>query len=292
MAEGRKTEDSVYDFLYVDTRRIAQFSSQFNQYGHLTNLTRSVSETSTGGGDINVVAARVNKSASEQTGQVRQFDPKWLNPLTFLDDAERRGLIKRDIKSSEIGQIVLFTGQLLLFDAGMMKGAWDKPIVQKMIRAGIPAAASGVDTSGLSRHDRRIRAKETKESANNELDFTMSMLSILPHMLQVRMLSEDTSVWSTLEDEFVIGRSSDLVLKHGSLLSGEWNMIGIYDALPYDAAYRTEEGREDADIAADVAGTVIGGMAARMGIIARNMIGRPEHTYGMTPLLIFREVSS
>ena len=58
MALDRERDDSVYDFLYVDARRIAVFLSQFSQYGHLTTLTRAVSETSSAGGGINLCPSR------------------------------------------------------------------------------------------------------------------------------------------------------------------------------------------------------------------------------------------
>jgi hypothetical protein len=125
MARGLEQGDSVYDFLYVDARRIAVFLSQFNQYGHLTLLTRAASETSSTSGGVNVVAAKLDTGASEQTSQTRQFDPQWLAPLSFLDQANERGMIFRDLVQARIGQLVLVSGRLAMFDLGVMRDAWN-----------------------------------------------------------------------------------------------------------------------------------------------------------------------
>ena len=53
MAQDPEKGDSVYDFLYVDARRIAVFLSQFGQYGHLTSLTRAELEASSTSGGLN-----------------------------------------------------------------------------------------------------------------------------------------------------------------------------------------------------------------------------------------------
>src|SRR5436305_1846102 len=118
MAQDPEKGDSVYDFLYVDARRIAVFLSQFEQYGHLTSLTRTVSETSSASGGVSVVAAKLDTAASEQSSQTRQFDPQWLVPLAFLDKADQRGMIVRDLGDARIGQLVLISGRLAMFDLG------------------------------------------------------------------------------------------------------------------------------------------------------------------------------
>ena len=83
MARAPEPANSVYDFLYVDQQRLAQFESQFSQYGNLTELTRSVGEVSSSGRVLNVHVAKVDTTTSGQTSQTRAFDPQWLAPFSL-----------------------------------------------------------------------------------------------------------------------------------------------------------------------------------------------------------------
>ena len=86
----------------------------------------------------------------------------------------------------------------------------------------------------------------------------------------------------------MVTKTSDLLLKHGSIIQGEWAIVGVLDAMPDGGA--PAEGY-DAEFASLLGGSVIGTAAAHLGPVARNMLGRPAGSYGMTPLLIFREIS-
>ncbi|QGY02372.1 hypothetical protein MMSR116_11175 [Methylobacterium mesophilicum SR1.6/6] len=286
MAQGQSEENSVYDFFYVDTRRIAQFSSQFNQYGHLTGLTRSVAETSSGGGSVGVSNTKVDKSKSEQVGQTRQFDPQWLNPLSFLEEAEERGLVNRGLDEAQMGKFVITQGQMLIYDVEMLRHSWEKPAIKKLMKSSMDDEPQG------NRSERRAAARNQSNATASNLDALLELLSIMPHGLQMRMLGTDVNVWCSLESQFVTGKTSDLILKHGAIINGEWNMLGIYDAYPHDPDQKYDNDREEADIAGDVAGSFVGQLAARIGIMARNMGGRPGGAHGITPLLIFREVTA
>jgi hypothetical protein len=102
VAQGPESENSIYDFIYVDHQRVALFLSQFDQSGKLTGLTRSVREvhqkTLSAGVDKLVVAKRESESSATEEMQ-REFDPQWVLPLTLLDALEDEQLIHRDIST-------------------------------------------------------------------------------------------------------------------------------------------------------------------------------------------------
>ena|ERR1700730_5384451 len=107
MARAPAKEDSVFDFLYIDALRLAHFLSQFSEFGHLTTLTRSVSETGSSSGGVNLHVAKIDTAVSGQTAQTRQFDAQWIAPLSFLDRANERGMISRGLGEARIGRLVL-----------------------------------------------------------------------------------------------------------------------------------------------------------------------------------------
>jgi hypothetical protein len=74
--------------------------------------------------------------------------------------------------------------------------------------------------------------------------------------------------------------ADDLLLKHGTSIAGTWNMLGILDALPDGGE------QEDLSFLADM----VKGLAQFSQQI-RPHFGRATDYFGMTPLLVFREVS-
>ena len=86
--------------------------------------------------------------------------------------------------------------------------------------------------------------------------------------------------------------AEDLFLKHGVAISGEWAMFGIVDALP--GGYGELDGQLAimTDINPDnPGGELLAKIAAATVPFAKMFLGRPETSFGMTPILIFREVS-
>jgi hypothetical protein len=100
MAPAQEKDDSVFDFLYVDVQRIAVLLAQFDEYGHLTGLTKTVSTGSNTGGTWNVSVAKRDFSDSEQSSLQKQYDQRWIAPLTFLDKTQ--SMMKRDLAPGEM----------------------------------------------------------------------------------------------------------------------------------------------------------------------------------------------
>src|SRR4051812_39282654 len=110
MAQGQSGDDSVYDFLYVDARRIGLLLSQFGQEGVLTELTRHAQTDSETGGGLDLKIVKMDSTEGETKALTRRFDPQWLLPLRFLDLAKE--MLVRDVSKAGIGQLILASGSL------------------------------------------------------------------------------------------------------------------------------------------------------------------------------------
>lgn len=274
-----QSTDSVYDFLYYDAARVASFLSQFDNYGHLTQIvrgeqaSRSQKKTDNIEGTIGVpltaqAKGNFNQETSSTGGQDnrRTYDPTWANVLEFLDQLSERNLLQRDLDKAGVGQFVLASGSLDVTDLQIFEKTWKSKSVEKMIRAGAP--------------------KPSKGTTPSEVDLFFDLLSVLPHTIQANLNGEH-SVWSTLAHQWLTMTSSDLLLAHGANVPGVWNIVGILDARP------------DPLFSLGSAPAVDMSDAAEMGIklmklispIARGMLGRPALSFSVTPLAIFREIS-
>lgn len=219
----------------------------------------------------------------------RVYDPLWANARALLDYLTQRNMVRNDIASAAIGQFVLVSGQLLLLDLAMLKSAWEKPPIQRLMKAGMNHQ---LKSSGRNREQRRAAEKSALSQGEAQFEVLVALLSMMPHAVQVRLIGNNVNVWCTLEEGAIAGLSSNLILKHGALLGGSWNMLGVLDASPYDPEFKNDDGEGEAEIFARIAETMVGALAARLGPITRTVMGRPPSAYGVTPLLIFRDVSA
>lgn len=267
---GLQEKNSVYDFLYQDVHRIGSFLSQFDPNGHLQSSTRSnslsqnrsASEDKSLTGKLPIVAegkvanshsnSEFNKNDSSKT-----YDPLWQNSLALLDYLEQRNLINKNILNSHIGQFVLVTGKLVILDIGFIQRILKDTSLKKTV---VQNAAGG---------------KNNKSSMNLGIEIFGS----IPAAIQAHLHSPDISAWSTLKSEGLSLSTDDLHLKHGPSIAGEWNILGIIDALPMN---------DEPDI-------------SRYPLFLRNfneffgeikkLCGRPSNYFGITPLLVFRKVT-
>lgn len=294
---------SVFDFLYHDARRVASFLSQFDKNGSLTSLTRSeVAERSktdsgkfeTSGGVPGVVKAsgvhQQDVSAGLSKENAKTYDPLWSNALALLDYLSDREMIERDISSARIGQFLLVKGKLAITDLGIVQRSMELPSIKKLLN---------IEDSSSPKPNRRHRRTAAAQGAGTQgltpLDMqrmAFDMLSIMPHTAQARLYTDDDhQVWVGLSAENLVVKAEDLFLKHGVVIGGEWHMLGVIDALP--GSYGDPEGALSIfkEIEEDGTGTeMLARILPTFVPFTKIMLGRPEGAFGMTPLMIFREV--
>jgi len=290
---------SVFDFVYCDSRRISSFLAQFDDFGVLDKIIHREGVTHKakrgynfalgGGGSVLGTGAQGNVSlgvtpeAGGSETSERFYDPLWTNARTLLDYLHEHDLINRDLDKATLGQFVLVKGSVALFDLGLLRGAWEKPAIQKMLKAGTQNEIA----PGINRQDRRAQSAKKKGESAPEIDAAFALLSLLPHTLQIRFVSDNKNFWSTLDENAVVSRATDLILKHGILVGGEWHMLGVLDAYPSD---ESEQGI--GEILSVLAGTAVGQATALLTPTIQQMMGRPSGAWGITPLLIFRDVAT
>jgi len=297
---------SVYDFLYHDSRRIGSFLAQFDEAGHLQRVTQSESTAkgtrrswslAAGGGVADLAQGNlsVERGPAEAGAESleRVYDPLWSNALTLLDYLETQEMINRDISKARIGQFVLAQGNLSILDLTLIKSMWSLPSIKAQIAQG----ARGAGSPGGNRAERRRASKHpsSDESLTNAQLLT-EIMSIMPHAVQAFLTGEGNQIWCSLREDSLVVSSSDLFLKHGASVPGSWHALGILDALPDDDAGADEFGKLTGPTAEQhmAIQLLLGGFGAvveGLGPLVRTLLGRPSRAFGITPLLLFREVS-
>ncbi len=303
---------SVLDILYCDATRVGAFLSQFDELGVPTRVSVSESMQKALGrsfkfgvgaglpavGNATLNVERGAPTQSGQQGETRDYDPLWANAFALLDYLETNELIVRSLDAARIGQFVLATGSMSVMDLTLFKDLWATPGFKALIKS---SQQKETDVSSPNRQQRRANKQKstvnTEESfASNATDTAFSIVSMLPHATQARVIvpENNQTVWSSLRPEGMVISPSDILLKHGLAVAGEWSMMGILDALPDtdDSGNINPEGY-DALFRGQIAATnnPFGEMMMHMLPFVRPMLGRPFNAFGMTPLLIYRKIS-
>jgi len=290
--------DSVFDFLYHDSRRIASFLSQFDDNGHLTGLTKAETAAKSAkrgkkiglGGESPLLGGakvefELSPSEAGSESLERVYDPFWTNARQFLDVLTERNMIQRDIGNASIGQFVLATGYLSIQDLAMFKEAWKTQSIQRRIKAGV---GIGAKTGNMTAAQKAV-AREQQENAEMFLD----MIQIMPHAVHARLLTAIGDgaglVWCTLNQDYLVAPASDLTLTYGDTMSGKWSIIGILSAYPEYLTPDLSQQFNDDDLG--LTHSIVGQVSKMLAPIVRVTLGRPAAAHAITPILIFRDVN-
>ena len=128
MAQEQADTGSIFDFLFVDHARIALYNAQFTGMGVMRQVVKSELTTDTKelGGSANaaVVGAnlRTNQSASESLE--KEYDPRWVEPLAFLDYAQRHDMLKSDLATAAIGDLVNVKAEIDFLNLDAVARVW------------------------------------------------------------------------------------------------------------------------------------------------------------------------
>lgn len=314
-ARVARPHDSVFDFLYHDARRTASFLAQLDPDGHLTGIKRTerVEETSSDKSGASAqggipTLARAQAMFEGQRGKLagegaeRTYDPLWSNARALLDYLDERDLIRRDVSAARIGEFVLVTGGLTMMDLSLFKTVWSLPAMRELaIKGAVQQQADPPAPEARNRQERRALTKKVGSNggpspeARQQMEGAFAIVGMLPHTVQARITRPDGMVvWSSLREDGLVTSAADLMLKHGSAIAGQWSALGVLDALPdADAEGNlTDSGVQSIISALSLSGSAFGKLLVDMEPHIRPMLGRPFQAYGITPLLIFREVSA
>jgi hypothetical protein len=278
--------ESLFDILYVDSRRVATYLAQLDPNGSLTGIKVSASGTATMAGDARAsfVAASGGVHLSDVTSEAneRQFDPQWVLPITLMNRLDELGFINRGLANAGIGSLVLAEGFCRMVDIATVKEMW--PAIAKILamQAAVSAQSGKHQFKEPTRNERRDRRREEESpSLPLGLEILADVAKNMPHSLELHFMTEQGIAWATLQRECLLINAQDVALKHGSVIPGNWHVLGVVDARP------NEEAPEVWKIApiGDFTGGIIGLVDE-----LRSLMGRPLGYYGLTPLIIFRSI--
>lgn len=247
--------DAVYDFLYVDRVRVSALYSQLFPEGTLTSIRTTAQKSFTDdqniGTDIKVLKAEARSIDFGSEGIEHSFDTSWSIPVEVLAELSNRGRVGSDLKNPKLGNVVLQEAFLRIIDYSTMKDLWEPAIT---IMGGGERNAPGM-----------------KEF--------LALMKHLPNTMHAHFLASEELLWASLNPQYLTVPNADIVLKYGGHVSGSWKVLFMVDAFP-------DDGREPTSWAAGEATEAI----LRAIHALRSQIGRPNGWFGITPLLIFREI--
>jgi len=193
---------------------------------------------------------------------------------------------------------VLFSGDLALFDLGLLRDAWKltliKDGIQQAAEAEIKIPEERLAPPGRQERKRLERERKTTTAATGKkIEQVLEIVSIMPHAVQASVSHDRISIWCTLQAENLIVPASELLLKHDVSIPGRWAFLGILDAFPSPANPTPENDVNNFAHAVSAAMSLgtLWQMISAVAVAARSGLGRPDAAYGATPLLIFREVA-
>jgi len=290
---GDQRKDSVFDFLYHDTGRVESFLAQLDESGsgYMSGITLTESSASSkrrnsrmsAKGSIGVLEGKWERGKSpveeESESSARTYDPLWINALSLLDHLYEHELLSRDDHSLRIGQFVLLSGTIRMVNMKVLAKVWDMPVFKRIVY--------GADDQPLNRAQRRSGARpsnqQSRPSDQDHTELGMSILKDMPHSVQAYMIDESgIDIWSNLSSTALVVPPDDIILKHGTRIDGTWRMLGIVDALPDAVSHHADN---------ESFGGEFANAMLQMIPVARQLLGRPKNHYGVTPILIFREVN-
>ena len=271
MGADHEKADSVYEFLYVDLERVSLLLSQFGSDGVLKELTR---ETVAGSGShrgVDLKLVQLGSNEDETKGLTRTYDPRWLLPLIFLDKVQDR--LRASIMGAKLGELLLAKGSLAVISTAVLQTLYSKEALQTIA---IKKAMQRAEEAG---------AEFDFDNAQFELD---AIIHSDPHVQMHFRTESGQRIWSTLRADGLVTPASELALKHGATLDGIWHVVGIKDADPIRdlAALEAQEQR----LQRDFADVPFVGESVIVSSALRRMFGRPVGAYGVTPVLIFRQI--
>ncbi|WP_447879925.1 DUF6414 family protein [Serratia fonticola] len=274
MDQDLRNTDSLYDYLYIDKDRVSSLTAQLFSTGVITSVKQSSQESDSDTKEVNIkiplLGGRLSAGEAVSRTQERLFDSSWSLPLNLLDKLSEEGRIKKDISSAKLGDLVILTGMMKLFDAKMVHQFM--PAFKRLKLAEVKSATSSVIKNQLK--------EEVKNLENAE-----EMVKFLPISTQIDFAdSQGNLIWMSVDPNNLTIGNGDLALKYGPFMPGEWHVIGFIDAYP--------DGRLDnPDAPYPTSYSDLKNGFDSMLVIIKTLMGRGEKYYGMTPLMIFRTVT-
>jgi hypothetical protein len=272
---------TLFDFLYSDHVRVASFLAQLTGSGALKESERSGTKSKTtrrtGGLSLGPIKGGLEGQRDWHQEAREIYDPLWSNSRLLIDEIKERDDGVR-VGPPLIGQLRIFSGSLLCFDYSLVTGVLSAEAVEDLIAAGVEN-----DDSQHKKHTAQFR-QEKKRLASVIRGFLQSM----PLGIGFVLVTPECHFWFNVKREYLTLQDLDIPLKFPVHISGNWEVLGIVDALPNDHV----EGIQH------VIDRSIDGLLPPMAVHFFQLIGtitgqfgRPVQAWGLNPLSVFRDIS-
>jgi hypothetical protein len=284
VAHTSQNIESLYDFLYIDSRKISSYLAQIDPNGALTGIkvSASINSAEQYNAQFSIPMIKGNAQANEANsrGTEKNYDPVWTVPVSLLNALDEAQFINRDISTGVVGQLVLIKGHLQVLDIRMLKDLWEFVLPQYLQQQAPQATESAVPNRAERRRGQR-QAHARPTAPSNDARLQIEAIKRIPHSLQMNMICSSAMIWATLNPDNLLVQPDDFLLKHGSALPGEWIVLGVLDsfgaidATETWATFNINPISQGLTVAADM---------------LRRQFGRPDNSVAITPLMLFRKI--
>lgn len=267
--------ESLYDFFYLDSKKISSFYSQLTGEGALELYTKT--HTNDDGQKLQgsialptVIRGSVESNQIASSSGQKQYNAMHTMPREMIDQLDEQGFINRKLIDENLGSLVLLKGRLGIIDVNMIRA-----VVEPALNLYLKDAKNSKDKS------KRDEAKEVTVIKKDIVTF----IENIPFAIQSRFIVEEDGnnkeVWMTLNRAELSTSAYDANFKHGEFTAGEWYLLGVLDALPNDDySYESESESQ------------VQGMLKTFANQLKALAGRSSTSYAVTPIAIFRNIKS
>lgn len=270
----------LLDFLYADHERVASFLAQLYGSGTPKETEEAATKAKKLGRRGNLKLGPVEGAVEGERDWSREvrstYDPLWSNSRKLIDHIQEESTSDTLLT---LGQIRILSGCLLAYDLSSLRNIMNSDAMEDFIAGGIEDDQSWVNRST------KAKSAEKKKQASVIREF----LKGLPLGIGFVLVTKVAHFWFSVKREFLSLYDLDVPLKFPTHISGPWNVLGVVDAMPNDHV----EGIEPV-LARNIDGLIPPMVLHMMQLTGATvgMFGRPLQAYGLSPLVVFRRVSS
>lgn len=268
----------MLDFLYADHERVASLVSQIEGVGALVGYERNYEKEKSHGGKAGLslpVVSGERAGSVNYNKQLRQeFDPLWMNSKKLVDTVAERSRLGPD--EYDYGSLVTLRGKLICLDQSFLSDLLKSDGV-------IDSIAQGLEMESSNRSG-KVQKKEKNDLAKTIKDFLQS----LPLGIVFILFCDNNAFWFNVKRDYLALQALDIPLKFPVAIGGEWHVTGLIDALPQDHAnvLAVFEGMTDKLVFPQAFSILTQLVVPLVGLF-----GRPADAYGLSPVVIHREIS-
>ena len=268
----------MLDFLYADHERVASIISQIEGVGALVGYERNYEKEKLSRGSVKAKLPLTSGEKSEGANynkQLRQeYDPLWVNSKKLVELVSEKS--NASISELGYGKLVSVSGKLVCLDQSFINDLLKSDAV-------IESIAQGVELDQSTRSS-KAQKKEKNDLATTVRDFLQS----LPLGIVFILFAEDNAFWFNVKRDYLALQALDIPLKFPLAIGGQWHVTGLVDAIPQDHAniLPTIEGTGNKLVLPQMFAVL-----TQLIIPLVGLFGRPTDCYGLSPVVIHREIS-